>query len=82
MVNKPAIINDNHAISGTNKINIIKLTTKNAADPAKDLLKILTDTVILPTIAANESATVKISTAGTAISFLNSIKVIVADINK
>ncbi|MCK4558828.1 MAG: hypothetical protein KAV45_03520 [Calditrichia bacterium] len=81
-VTRIAITSDNHPISGTYIYIIIKLIKKKVTEPAKDLSKNLTESVILPTIAANESAIVNIITAGTAISFLNMINVTVAEINK
>lgn len=77
-----AIIGINHPKSGTNRNNIIIFIIKKVNEPANDLSKILAESVILPTIAAKESAIVKTSTAGTAISFLNMINVTVAEINK
>jgi hypothetical protein len=71
-----------HPISGKKTYNIVKLKMKKVTEPAKDLLKNLAESVILPTIAANESAIVNINTAGMAISFLNMKKVTVAEINK
>lgn len=81
-VTRIAITSDNHPISGTYIYIIIKQIIKKVTEPAKDLSKNLTESVILPTIAAKESAIVNIITAGTAISFLNMINVTVAEINK
>jgi hypothetical protein len=82
IVTNSATISANQPKSGKNKKRIARLIIKKVAEPAKDLSKNFTDSVILPTIAANESAIVKINTAGTAISFLKMKNVTVADMNK
>jgi hypothetical protein len=82
IVTTKATANDNQPNSGKKNKRIATLITKKVNEPAKDLSKNLTDSVILPTIAANESAIVKINTAGTAISFLNMKNVTVAEMNK
>ena len=73
---------DSHPKSGINRITIPIPMIKNVADPDKDLLKNLPKSVILPTIAANESAIVNINTEGTAIFFSKIKKVMVAEMNK
>ncbi len=77
-----AISSDNQPKFGKKRKRIPRLIIKNVADPAKDLSKNFAVSIILPTIAANESATVKINTAGMAISFLNMKNVTVTDMNK
>jgi hypothetical protein len=77
-----ATSSNNQPKFGKKRKRIPRLIIKNVADPAKDLSKNFRESVILPTIAANESATVSTNTAGTAISFLNMKNVTVADMNK
>ncbi len=73
---------ESHPIPG-NKICTIPIEIrKNVAEPAKDLSKNLSEYVILPTIAANESAIVRINRAATAIFFSNKIMIMVAEMNK
>ena len=81
VMNKATIIAI-HPSSGKIIISITRLIIKKVTDPAKDLLKIFAETVILPTIAANESAIVNTNTAAMAISLLNMKNVTVADMNK
>jgi hypothetical protein len=82
IVTSNAIIVANQPKSGKKSNNMTILVRKNIAEPAKDLSKNFTDSVILPTMAAKESAIVNIITAGTAISFLNMKNVTVTDMNK
>ena len=82
IVTRAATSNAIQPRSGKNSDIMHALVTKKVTDPDKDLEKNLPKSVILPTIAANESETVKTRTAGTEIFLLNIRKVTVADRNK